>query len=162
MDFLSEHIEKALAAHLYYLAIICTLTLPDICSALESENGETDRDKYKAWCDTWFLDSYPSLTSTDLYSLRCGVVHQGKSGYRKMQYSRIIFALPNSNFIHNNVCDDALNVDAETFCRDMLKAVSRWYTQKKDDTWVKANLPRLVRFYPKGLPPYIVGVPVIS
>jgi len=164
IDFLSKHIERALDAHLYYLAVICTLMLPDICSALESEDGQTQREKYKAWCDTWFLDSYPNLTRDDLYSLRCGVVHQGKLGHQNMQYSRIVFTLPVSDktSIHNNVVNDALNLDAVTFCRDMIDAVSRWYIQNKNGTWVKANLPRLIRLYPKGLPPYITGVPVIS
>ena len=41
-------IEMALQARLYYLALISTLSLIDICSALESENGETDKHKFMA------------------------------------------------------------------------------------------------------------------
>lgn len=165
MDFLSEQIKKALDAQLYYIAVMYTLTLPDICSALESQDGKTNGFLYKAWCDTWLLASYPTLTSDDLYGLRCGVVHQGKLGHPNMQYSRIIFTvpIPSSNvFIHNNVINDALNLDALQFCRDMVDAMTKWYNQKKEDTNVKVNLPQLVRLYPNGLHPYIIGMPVIS
>jgi hypothetical protein len=47
MDFLSEQIERALAAQLYYLAVVCALTLPDVCSALESPDGNTNGNLYK-------------------------------------------------------------------------------------------------------------------
>lgn len=156
IDFLNGQIEKALDAGLYYLAILCALTLPDICSSLESEDSQTNRDKYKAWCDTWLLDSYPNLTKDDLYSMRCGVVHQGKLGHQKMQYSRIIFTLPVPNIIlHNNIINkDTLNLDVRTFCRDMIDSASHWYSQKKDDNYVKTNLPLMVKLYPNGLPAY--------
>lgn len=164
MDFLSKQIEEALDAHLYYLAVMCALTMPDICSALESEDGRTTRAKYMSWCDSWLMNSYPHLISADLYSLRCGIVHQGKSGHPKMPYSRVVFTLPvpNKTIFHNNIVNDALNLDAVIFCRDMINSVFRWYDQKKDAIYVKANLPRVVRLYPNGLPPYIVGIPVIS
>jgi len=165
MDFLSEQIERALAAQLYYLAVVCALTLPDVCSALESPDGNTNGNLYKSWCDTWFTRSYQTLTSDDLYSMRCGVDHQGQLGHRHLQYSRILFTMPIPGrhiILHNNVINDALNLDAVIFCRDMVNAMSRWYVQKKDDARVRANLPRLIQLHPNGLPPYIIGVPVIS
>jgi hypothetical protein len=110
------------------------------------------------------MNSYPYLISSDLYSLRCGIVHQGKSGNHKMTYSRIVFTLPVPNrvILHNNIINDALNLDAEIFCRDMINSVLRWYDQNQGTIYVKANLPCVVRLYPNGLPPYIVGIPVIS
>jgi hypothetical protein len=39
-----REIELALQVQLYYLALISALTLPDICAALEAENGETGSD----------------------------------------------------------------------------------------------------------------------
>jgi hypothetical protein len=64
--------------------------------------------------------------------------------------------------LHLNVMDDALNLDAKRFCRDVLQAVSRWYAANENEPVVQANIGRLFRFYPNGLPPYIVGVPLIS
>jgi len=164
MQAITDEIEHALAAGLYYPAIVIALSLPDICSALESADGETSGAKYKAWYDAWMAASYPTITSVDLYSLRCGVVHQGRLGHALMHYERVLFTVPNQqrNVFHNNVIGDALNLDATIFCRDMIRAVLNWYATKKNDPNVQANLPRLVQFRPGGLAPYMVGMPLIA
>lgn len=164
MDVLTDEIERALAAGLYYLAILGALALPDICAALESANGRTTSTKYMAWCDTWLIPSYPQLNSQDLYSMRCGVLHQGRLGHPRSQYARILFTLPNvsNNVFHQNIINDALNLDAVTFCRDMNSAVARWYTAQQHDSHVLANLPQLIQYRAQGLAPYMVGMPLIS
>lgn len=164
MEGLTGEVERALSAKLYYLALVLTLSLPDVCAALASDDGQTSGLKYKAWCDAWFLPAYPQITSLDLYSMRCGVVHQGRLGHPKMQYARVLFTLPNTsnNVFHQNIINDALNLDAVIFCRDMAGAVARWYTAKQHDPNVMANLPRLVQFHEQGLAPYMVGMPLIA
>jgi hypothetical protein len=164
MKEITDEIEKALSADLYYLAILTALSLPDICAALESDNGETSGAKYKAWYDAWMAKLYPEITSVDLYSLRCGIVHQGRLGHAKMQYSRVLFTIPNAqrNVFHRNIFNDALNLDAVVFCRDVVRCVSEWYEAKHNDPNVKANFPRLLRLRVNGLAPYMVGVPLIA
>ena len=164
MNALTDEIERAISSGLYYLAIMSSLALPDICAALESPDGETRGSRYKQWCEQWFVRLYPRLTSDDLYYMRCGLVHQGRSGHPKSQYSRVIFTIPiaSGNYFHNNVANDALNLDAPTFCRDMIGATTRWYIAKQADPNVVANLPRLMRLHPNGLAPYMVGMPVIA
>lgn len=164
MDTLRDDIERALSAQLYYLAVVSTLGLPDICAALESADGATTGRKYQAWCDSWLIPSYPELTSQDLYSMRCGVVHQGRLGHPKMQYARVLFTVPNANrnVFHRNIINDALNLNVVMFCRDMNRTVGQWYAAKHDDANVLANLPRLVRFHEQGLAPYMVGMPLIA
>ena len=50
IESLLQEIEKAIKAELYYLALLLTLTLPDICTALEQPNGRTDGKRlYKKW-----------------------------------------------------------------------------------------------------------------
>ncbi|MEO8049751.1 MAG: hypothetical protein ABI833_04980 [Acidobacteriota bacterium] len=49
MKEITDEVEKALSAGFYHLAIITALGLPDICAALESDDGETSGAKYKAW-----------------------------------------------------------------------------------------------------------------
>ncbi len=96
--------------------------------------------------------------------MRCGVLHQGRLGHPKMQYARILFTLPNPRgaILHNNIIGDALNLDAITFCRDMVQSALRWYEAKQDDPNVLANLPRLVQYHENGLRPYVVGIPLIA
>jgi hypothetical protein len=164
MEVITKEIEQALTAGLYYLAIVTVLSLPDVCAALESQNGESSGAKYKAWYDTWMAVRYPEITGQDLYSLRCGVLHQGRLGHSKMQYSRVLFTVPNpqKNLYHRNIANDALNLDALQFCRDMIECVSAWYAAKQGDPNVQANLPRLVQFRANGLAPYMPGVALIG
>jgi hypothetical protein len=164
MDVITREIERALDNNLFYLAIIASLTLPDICSALESEDGIATKKKYIAWCDSWFLPKYPTLTSIELYSLRCGIIHQGKATHTQINYSRILFTLPvpQHTVLHNNIMNDALNLDASIFCHDMIQCVVNWYIQEKTSPYVLANLPNMVRYYSNGLAPYVVGFPIIT
>jgi len=84
--------------------------------------------------------------------------------YPNPPYARVLFTLPNAhnNVFHQNIINDALNLDAVIFCRDMAGAVARWYAAKQNDPNVTANLPRLVRFHEHGLAPYMVGMPLIA
>jgi hypothetical protein len=45
MELLLEQIEKGLNANLYYLSLFVALCIPDICGALEPENGRADGEK---------------------------------------------------------------------------------------------------------------------
>lgn len=164
MQAILSEIEGALKAGFYYLAIAIALSLPDVCSALESPEGTTSGPQYKAWYDMWLAASYPMVTAIDIYSLRCGIIHQGRFGHDRMQYSRILFTVPNPQriFCHRNIFNDALNLDACTFCRDIMDSVSRWYAAKQSEPAVQANLPRLLRLHPKGLAPYMVGIRLIA
>lgn len=164
METIIRQIEGALAAGLYYLALATSLSLPDVCAALESPDGQTSGAKYQAWFDIWMAPMYPRLTGLDLYRLRCGLVHQGRLGHPQMQYAVILFTLPNpqQNVFHQNIINDALNLDLPTFCRDIAQCVARWYAAKQNDANVRANLPRLVQFRPNGMAPYMVGMPLIA
>jgi hypothetical protein len=58
-----------------------------------------------AWYGAWMAAAYPEITPTDIYSLRCGVVHQGVMAHSKMQYERVLFGIPNKKgiYIHRTV-----------------------------------------------------------
>ena len=164
METILSEIELAIKSKLYYLAVAMALTLPDICAALESEDGLTSSKKYKAWYSENLAEKYPRMTDVDCYSLRCGVLHQGRCGHPNSQYGRVIFTIPNAqrNVFHNNIINDALNLDAPQFCADVVQSVRDWFVGSQHLVNVKANLPNLVRFRPHGLSPYMVGMPVIA
>lgn len=164
MEMIFREIELANQSGLHYLAIALSLTVPDICCALESPNGEGGANRYKAWYLANLASKYPNITDTDIWSLRCGVLHQGRYGNQKLQYARILFTLPakNFNFTHNNIVFDALNLDAVRFCNDIIASGRAWFTSHQNDPFVVANLPRLVQLRPNGIAPYMQGGPVIS
>jgi hypothetical protein len=164
MEDLLGQIQRALQVNLYYAALFPTLALPDICGALESPDGEANKAKYIAWFDTWVAQNYPgTLTGDDCYYFRCSLLHQGTTHHSKSTYSRVLFLEPSvRGFAHNNILMDALNLDVPTFCADMINGVKAWLPQAQRLPHFQANMSRFISRYPNGLPPYIVGVPVIA
>lgn len=165
MELILKEIERALDAKLYYLALQASLTLPDICGALQSDNGKATRDKYIAWYDTYAKEpGNLSISGKDCYYFRCSYVHQALTTHEKSSYSRIIFLAPTCHGIimHNNVINDALNIDVKLFCNNILNAVRKWQKSIKNNENYKRNYKNLIKLYPDGFPPYITGIPVIS
>lgn len=162
-DFLQQ-IEKALSYNLYYIALQSTLTLPDICGALQSTDGTATKAKYIDWYNTYFLKK-TFLSADDCYYFRCSNVHQGKTTHQNSTYSRILFVEPSekkSIVLNNNIINGALNIDVNIFCTDMIASVRNWLTLVKNDQTFQKNYSSFIKRYPNGLPPYIVGVPIIS
>ena len=164
MEMILQEIERALNAHLFNLAIVLSLMLPDICAGLESDDGRTSPDRYREWYNKNLANKYQFLTAEDCYSLRCGVVHQGRFGHGGNSFARVIWTIPNERRItlHMNIMNDALNLDAVSFCRDVVDAARTWFKAAQGAPAVQTNLQRLVTFHPAGLAPYIVGLPVIA
>ncbi|USS40070.1 hypothetical protein NF865_06920 [Thermococcus aggregans] len=165
MEELISQIKKALDNNLYYLALLAALTLPDICGALSSEDGKATKQRYIEWFNKYVGEKYKGcLTGEDCYYFRCSFVHQGTSQHPKSNYSRVIFVEPTgtSNIFHCNILEDALNIDVRIFVMDILEGVEKWLREVKDTEVFKKNYARFMKRYPNGLPPYIVGVPVIS
>lgn len=154
-------IEAAVKGNAWVLALSGTLALPDICAALQSPNGETKRSKYENWVRQWLGAAYPELDPAELYQMRCSMLHQGRSG--GTSYTRVLFVAPGSGHVfHNNILNDALNLDLPTFCNDVSAAVRLWQSVMVDDENYLRNSSALMRWYPEGLAPYIVGTPVLS
>lgn len=166
-DFLDQ-IEAAVRARLYYLALFACLALPDICAAMESTDGEATKQRYLDWFDRW-LPQYSKnqmvqLSGLDCYLFRCSLLHQGSAQHPKSSYSRILFVEPGAttNIFHMNRLNDALNIDANVFCLDMLAAARRWLQSVASSSNYQQNVSRFITRYPTGLAPYIGGLPVIG
>jgi hypothetical protein len=168
LEIIFQDVERGLNAGLFYLALAVALTVPGVCAALESASGSTsgrDAIAFRDWYNANLAHMYPSLTADDCYSLRCGLVHQGRFGDpNRMQYARVLFTIPNAQraTFHNNILNDALNLDTITFCRDMINAARNWWNARAGDPIVQANAARLVSLRPNGLAPYMVGMPLIA
>ena len=161
-----EQVRLALEdSKLYYLTLFVCLTIPDICGAMSSDNGKATREKYKEWFDKYIAKKYSSfLTSDDCYRFRCSLLHQGSSQHLMSSYSRILFVEPSAttNVFHRNVLNDALNLDVHIFCADIIKGTEEWLKEYEGTEVYKKNCDKFMKRYPQGLPPYIVGVAVIS
>jgi hypothetical protein len=164
-DFLIQ-IKRALDENLYYLSLFSVLTIPDLCGALSSENGEASAEKYKTWFDKYVAAKYNGfLLGEDCYRFRCSMLHQGSSQLSRSRYERIIFVEPsgsNNIIMHNNIINNALNIDVRIFCQSMIDSAEQWLAENERTELYENNYSKFMKRYPNGLTPYIVGVPVIS
>lgn len=165
MRNLINQIKAGLRANLYYLSLFASLAIPDICGAIYSEDGIASGEKFAEWFDKYVSFKYSQYFSgEDCYRFRCSLLHQGSSQRSDARYSRIIFVEPHttSNVYHCNIINGALNIDVNIFCSDIIMGVEQWLNEVEHTKQYEINYSKFMRRYPKGLLPYIDGVPVIS
>lgn len=162
MTTLLNQIENSVENHSYMIGLYSSLTIPDICGALESENGYATGQKYKAWFDAWVSQKYGGwFTGEQCYAFRNGVVHQGRANHQNLGYERIIFVEPGHGLTaHNNIMNDAFNIDVGQFCTDMVESARDWIKATEHTDNFQRNIVHLLQRHDNGLPPYIVGLPV--
>jgi hypothetical protein len=165
MQDLLQQIRGANAVGLYYVALFSALALPDICGSLESQDGLANRARYIDWFNQHVAPRYlGSLDGETCYQFRCSMLHQGRTQHPQGRYSRIIFVEPGVGgmVFHNNILNDALNIDVRIFCEDLYSAVETWLPGAQQLPHFQINIANFVTRYPNGLAPYIVGPPVIG
>lgn len=158
-------IKKGILSNLYYLSLFAALAIPDICGALDSEDGQASKENYVNWFDKYVAPSYQGyLSGEDCYSFRCALLRQGSSIHAKSRYKKILFVEPQTidSVFHGHIIEDVLNIDVRLFCQDIIRGVEKWLEEKENTELYKKNMAQFVRRYPEGLPPYVVGAPVIG
>ena len=160
--------ESALRMGLYNIALQSTLAIPDICAALNSENGETSGKKYIAWFNEnvpLLCDDY--LDGEGVYNLRCSLLHQGKFTHPKQKYDRIIFQPPNKNkiIIHKMIAkmndENVLILNLTKFCDDILLSAKIWSFRNQNSENYKNNSINLIQMNNNGYNNIIMGLPMI-
>ena len=138
MRELLEQIKRGLDNNLYYISLFVALALPDICGAIDSEDGTAARERYIQWFNKYVKNKYNNLSGEDCYYFRCSMLHQGSSQHPKSNYSRVLFIEPGfSKYIfHDNVINDALNIDVRIFCKDIIKGVEHWLKDVEKNRFV--------------------------
>ena len=165
---LLDQVDRAATNGEYFLALFGALALPSICSALESDNGRDSGDKYEKWFDKWVGHKYGGrLTGGQCYSFRCAMLHQGRAVHSGLGYDRVLFLEP--RFVaatgwtfHNNVLNGALNLDLVTFCKDVTDGARIWLRTAQGSANYVKNFDQSFRRFPNGLPPFIIGAPVVT
>jgi len=109
-------------------------------------------------------EKFSYLKPEDLYSIRCGVLHQGRFGDLRHNVERVIFLPPDGsrNAFVDCKLNDAYFYSVEAFCRNLCDAAFVWYEANRDDPVVQVNSKRMMQYYPEGLPPYVRGATVIA
>jgi hypothetical protein len=162
MERYFSEIRAAVDGRLWTLAVMGVLAIPDICGALGSPDGRATGARFRNWVTSNLGERYPELDADEIYQMRCSMLHQGITATRS--YTRTIFVVPDGrgNVMHNNIVDDAYQLDLVTFASDVINAAETWLATHSNDDAVRANLERTVRYYPTGLPPYIGGMGLVT
>lgn len=184
MRLLIDQLEQSLGSRLYYLSLFAAMTIPDIAGALGSDDGQANKARYVAWFDEWVGPLFAQdlmeqltpeirsmiptpdnpLTGEVCYRFRCSLLHQGSSRHPMSPYARLVFIEPGatSNVLHGTLVHDLLVVDLPTFCQEVSTAARSWLDKVEGTRRYKENYDRFARRYADGLPPHIIGVPVIG
>ena len=154
MEIIIEELKIAIYNKLFFLAINISLTIPDICAALESENGQTSGTKYKNWVDTYLSPKYDGFISgDDIYKIRCASLHQGKFDHDNPRFEKIAFQIPEEGlFFHNNIFGKTLQLNAGTFIADVIESYNEWKIANSNNETVKTNALAGFRIYDEGYP----------
>lgn len=82
-------IERAIAAKLYYPALLVALTVPDMCMALTLPKNDVVKERhYVKFIDTYTTPPELGLSGIYCYRLRGGVVHRADMrGHPKFEAS---------------------------------------------------------------------------
>jgi hypothetical protein len=161
---LLDQINAAADAGLHLIAIGMAVALPAICASLSMEDGRSRGKEYTDWCAANLTGrEFAHVTPADLYSMRCGVLHQGRYGdLQHNNVARVIFTPPGGVSFTNCLINDAYVYGVVEFCKNMCDAARKWYEANRADPIIKANSQRMMQYRPQGLAPYIVGMPVIA
>jgi hypothetical protein len=146
-------IERSLQLKLYYVALITSLTIPDICGAIDSESGESDKNKYINWFDTYvkkrFTNNRP-ITGTECYYLRCAVLHQGITNHSKNpgNISFVSWEQASTN-INPFLTNDHLGLIVETnsFCYNIIYGAYEWLDKEFNSIHFKKNMENFITLY---------------
>ena len=166
MRELLGQIEIAVNSGLYYLALIASLSIPDICGAIESTNGKATKSKYKNWFNRYVAPKYHGrLTGEDCYYFRCSLLHQGSSQHPNSRYSRIFFVDPSvTRAVHhcNVVNENILNLDVRIFCNDIIYGALDWLRQYEGTDLFRKNYDKFMKRHPQGLTLYVSSFQIIG
>jgi hypothetical protein len=154
---LAEEIEASVAAQRLHVALLTALTAVDICGAIDSSNGRTNRNTYAKWFDTYVAPSYSHshrqlFTGCDCWACRNRLLHQGRTTDTegKGRYSRFEFLFEKQH----NVADfgvlrldggDKLLIEVPVLCRNIAYAIHDWLEVVEDTGLFRKNTADAVR-----------------
>jgi hypothetical protein len=154
-----DDMDRCRRAKAYWSLLHVTVCLPDICAALQADDGETTGGKYKDWCKNNLDGSM--LTEDERRDMRNKVLHQGRALTKvSKRYKRFAFGQPASNgkVDHLRVEVETLHLDVGELAKEMQQAVESWIQKLEENPRspeaknVGKNLPSLVRVTESKIP----------
>ncbi len=153
----TKEIESCLDAGVYWGLLHLVLTIPDICSSLDTDQPVGER--YVQWCNDHF-PAKSKLAGGDRYQMRCAVLHSGstlpsstaKKIAHQTKYQSFSFVDPSSGDVnvHQEISSDGTNItlNIAELAKETVQAIASWSDAVTADSnraaVVKNNLHKLV------------------
>jgi hypothetical protein len=167
-----DEIERCIDGKCYWAVLHVILVLPDVCGAMETDDGEATPQKYKNWCKRYLADKL--INSDDWYRMRCIILHQGRTLDEKAQYSAFAFGQPSQtgSTVHRCVKFEphgkVLQLDVGRMADEMRVAINKWFEaienneQPSFNTNVSKNAGQLVQSYDSSAVPIAIQISTTS
>ncbi|MFH1648581.1 MAG: hypothetical protein ABIA11_02550 [Patescibacteria group bacterium] len=153
-----DSIYKALENENWYAALFVSLTLPDICVALE--HGKTSGKKYASWVDKNLTGYKSFLSGNDCYALRCALLHSGKDDVSDQKKQEIlehyVFLTKGAHCnlfkdcVFNGEKKSFLQLNVHFFCKDICKAVQDWLASTSTNLIIRERLKNTIEIHEPG------------
>jgi hypothetical protein len=156
MQRFTNAILKSVETGNWYGALFMSLTMPDICARLASENDKTNGKKYAEWFNSNVGDKYTHLIGAGkqkvvfmdgdaCYALRCAMLHQGEADLSRQKVKSVVTSMHfTTTSGHCNHVNGVLQLDVATFCRDICSSVDCWYEEFKLQEGSKSKIDSLL------------------
>jgi len=158
-----DEMQRCRKAGAYWALLHITVCLPDICAALQSVDGETKGQRYKAWCSSYANDA--ALTPDERWLMRNNILHQGRASALKGigRYVGFAFGRPAStgHVDHKRLDRGILHLDVGQLAQEMSASVQVWIEHIENNpatseaSAVQNNLAALVQV--QDTPVLLVG-----
>lgn len=139
-----DEIDRCVTGKCYWALLHLLLVLPDVCAAMETDDGTTKGERYQGWCERFLADLL--ITATDWYQMRCIILHQGRTIDAKQisQYAGFAFSQPGGAIVHRCVNHTPqgklLQLDVGEMANELRGAMKKWF-----EVLSKNNDPQIVR-----------------
>lgn len=157
MEHIVDEIRGTYDAGFPYAALMLAFAAPDVCASLEIEPGSSRNGvgrRYKNWYNRYLIERIPFFTADDVYSLRCGVVHEGRFGNDQQTFEKVVFSLEDGwahAMMDNGTGRNFISITVLLFCDRVIEGIQHWFTEHSNDDPVKSNMERMFKYHTSGV-----------
>lgn len=155
MEQFIKSIEASIQSENWLAALFMSLAMPDICRSLERPNiGRRETGYwYKNWVSRYIEEKYTSANfeeckfyADDFWLYRCSCLHAGVDLQNQKRMMNFNFTPPPASGcqVHLNNLGGKLQLQIDTFCRDMIDAVEQWRKEVDDDPEIIKRMDGLI------------------
>jgi hypothetical protein len=146
-----DEIDRCRQAGAYWALLHVVVALPDICGALESDNGWATGEKHIEWCARYWRPGDGCLSPDDYRDIRNIVLHQGRSVTKQGRFYKFTRPTALGVFHRNSSCTssgDVVVLDVGELAAELVDGIRAWFRDLQTDGARRANvaknLPKLV------------------